>query len=80
MLPNCCGCSARARGIVEGAGDRRSTKLLNDNRRTIAKYRQWAQQHGLLEGPLPSTADLHQLVDRTLPRPLPPQQTSSLAT
>ena len=67
------------RVLREGAGDRRSTKLLNYNRRTIAKYRQWAQQHGLLEGPLPATADLHQLLGRTLPRPLPPQQTSSLA-
>lgn len=67
------------RVLREGAGDRRSTKLLNYNRRTIAKYRQWAQQHGLLDGPLPATADLHQLLERTLPRPLPPQQTSSLA-
>jgi transposase len=62
-----------------GAGDRASTKLLNYNRRTIAKYRQWAQQQGLLEGPLPATADLHRLLEATLPRPLPPQQTSSLA-
>jgi transposase len=68
------------RVLREGAGDRRSTKLLNYNRRTIAKYRQWAQQQGLLQGPLPAAADLHQLMDRTLPRPLPPQQTSSLAT
>lgn len=67
------------RVLREGAGDRRSTKRLNYNRRTIAKYRQWAQQHGLLDGPLPATADLHQLLERTLPRPLPPPQTSSLA-
>ena len=67
------------RVLREGAGDRRCTKLLNYNRRTIARYRQWAQQQGLLEGPLPATADLHRLLDRTLPRPLPPQQTSSLA-
>src|SRR5919204_4607497 len=62
-----------------GTGDRASTKLLNYNRRTIAKYRHWAQQQGLLEGPLPAPAELHQLLERTLPRPLPPQQTSSVA-
>jgi len=67
------------RVLREGTGDRASTKLLNYNRRTVAKYRQWAQEHGLLEGPLPAPAALHQLLDRTLPRPLPPQQTSSLA-
>ena len=67
------------RVLREGAGDRRSTKLLNDHRRTIARYRQWAQQHGLLDGPLPSPAALPHLLDTTLPRPLPPQQTSSLA-
>jgi transposase len=67
------------RVLREGTGDRASMKLLHYNRRTIAKYRRWAQQQGLLEGPLPATAELHQLLERTLPRPLPPQQTSSLA-
>jgi hypothetical protein len=67
------------RVLRSGAGDRASTKLLNYNRRTIAKYRHWAAQHGLLAGPLPPAAELHRLLDATLPRPLPPQQTSSLA-
>lgn len=67
------------RVLRAGTGDRASTKLLQYNRRTVAKYRQWAQEHGLLDGPLPAPAVLHQLLERTLPRPLPPQQTSSLA-
>ena len=67
------------RVLRAGTGDRTSTKLLHYNRRTVAKYRQWAQEHGLLDGPVPATAELHRLLDRTLPRPLPPQQTSSLA-
>jgi hypothetical protein len=64
------------RVLREGTGDRASTKLLTSNRRTIATYRQWAQQQGLLEGPVPATAELHQLPERTLPRPLPSMSAS----
>jgi hypothetical protein len=69
------------RVLRSGAGDRASMQLLHYNRRTIAKYRRWAQAQGLLDvtRPLPPVAELHRLVEATLPRRLPPQQTSSLA-
>jgi transposase len=50
------------------------------NRRTIARYRIWAEQHGLLDPqhPLPPLEDLQQLAGRTLAVPLPPQTVSSV--
>jgi transposase len=49
------------------------------NRRTIMRYRSWAQQHGLLDsqGPLPSLEEMQALLARTLPPPAPPPQTIS---
>ena len=69
------------RVLRAGAGDRAGTQLLHFNRRTIAKYRRWAQAQGLLDPQraLPPAAELHRLLGATLPRRLPPQQTSSLA-
>ncbi len=48
------------------------------NWRTIQRYRSWAEQHALLEGPLPSLEDLQQLLSSSLPSPSPPQTISSL--
>jgi transposase len=62
-----------------GESDRRITHLLGHNRRTIAKYREWAVTHGLLEGPLPPEGELHGLLARTMPGTPPPQQVSTLA-
>src|SRR5437667_36025 len=62
-----------------GASDRRITHLLGHNRRTIAKYREWAVAHGLLEGPLPPAGEMHGLLARTMPDTPPPQQVSTLA-
>ena len=62
-----------------GESDRTLTHLLGHNRRTIAKYRQWAQEQGLLVGPLVDNQALQALLTRTLPPPAPPQQTSTLA-
>ncbi len=62
-----------------GTTERRVARLLGANRGTIRRYHIWAQQQGLLEGPLPDAAQLHALLDRTLPPALPPQQTSSVA-
>lgn len=51
------------------------------NRRTIARYRAWAEQQGLLDHtqPLPALAALQHLVATTLTIPPPPQTVSSLA-
>ena len=48
------------------------------NRRTIQRYRRWAQEQGLLSGSLPPIEQLHALVATTLTLPPPPQTTSSV--
>lgn len=62
-----------------GESDRTITQVLRCNRRTVAKYRTWAQTHDLLSGPLPTSAALHQLLARTRPETAPPQQVSTVA-
>ena len=42
------------------------------NRRTIDRYRAWAEQHALLTDPIPPLAELQQLVSTTLTIPPPP--------
>ena len=48
------------------------------DRRTVKKYREWAEQQGLLEGELPDLGTLHRLLEETLPTPMPPQNVSSV--
>src|SRR5690349_9837220 len=49
------------------------------NRRTLARYRTWAQTHGLLDPtrPLPALEEFQQLLATTLEAPAPPPQTVS---
>jgi transposase len=62
-----------------GDSDRQIARLLGHNRRTVARYRSWATEQGLLQGELPSVAELHCRLTTTLPPPVPPQQVSSVA-
>jgi hypothetical protein len=64
--------------LRHGASDRTLTRVLRHNRRTIAKYREWAMQHGLLAGELPSAAQVQALHAATLPALPPPQQCSTV--
>jgi transposase len=48
------------------------------NRRTIRRYRVWAEQHKLLDQPLPPLQELQHLVSTTLQPATPPQTVSSL--
>ena len=48
------------------------------DRRTVKRYRQWAQDQGLLGGPLPPLEELHPLITQTLEDPPPPQNISSV--
>jgi hypothetical protein len=65
--------------LRRGASDRTLTQALGLNRRTIAKYRRWAQDQRLLEGSdLPGAAELEAELHRAFPSQTPPQQTSSL--
>ncbi len=64
-----------------GESERSITALLGYNRRTIHRYRAWAQTQSLLDPAtaLPDAATIQALLDRTLPPVSPPQQTSSVA-
>src|SRR5438128_10289013 len=62
-----------------GESDYTISAVVGHNRRTVARYRQWAQEQGLLEGELPAVGELHRLVQTTWPRRLPAHQVSSLA-
>jgi len=48
------------------------------DRRTVQRYRQWAETQKLLEGDLPTLTELQALLDRSLPEPTPPQNVSSV--
>jgi transposase len=62
-----------------GESDRTIARVLGHNRRTVVRYREWAREHGLLSGELPPALQLQRLLATSLPRVLPPQQTSSVA-
>jgi len=65
--------------LRDGVSDREIAALVGLNRRTVSRYRRWATQQHLLEGPLPNLGELHEQLQATLPVHLPPQQTSSVA-
>ena len=47
--------------VRAGVSDRRIAQDLKLNRRTVKRYREWAQEQGLLEDGLPSLEALQQL-------------------
>ena len=64
--------------VRRGESDRAISRDLKLNRKTVRKYREWGAEQGLLEGELPSQAELHQRLEATLPAVAPPQQVSSV--
>jgi transposase len=64
------------RHIREERSDRQIGKDLDVDRRTVKRYRQWAQEQGLMEGELPDHQSLLKLLDETLPEKMPPQNSS----
>jgi transposase len=66
------------RQLQQGQSNRAVERDTGIHRKTVARYRAWAQQQGLLEGPLPSLSELRRLLDETWPRPSPPQNISSV--
>ncbi|MBU1877882.1 MAG: IS21 family transposase [Chloroflexi bacterium] len=62
-----------------GQSNRAVAQALGINRKTVARYRAWATEQGLLTGPLPPLGELHQLLAATLPGTPPPQNVSSVA-
>ncbi len=57
--------------------DRRIAKAMQLDRRTVAKYRDWARTQHMLEGELPDHATLHALAKETLDPITPPPQNQS---
>ena len=63
----------------QAASDRAVQRATGVHRHTVKRYRAWAVAQGLLRAaPLPSLAELQQLVDATLAEPKPPQNASSV--
>jgi transposase len=58
--------------------DRQIASDLRLNRRTVRRYRGWAQEQGLLSGELPAVEELQARLAVTLPERIPPQNRSAL--
>jgi len=66
------------RRFQQGQSNRQIARDLGVNRKTVDRYRAWAVEQELLEAPLPSLGDLHQLLEATLKRSSPPQNASTV--
>jgi transposase len=66
------------RRLRQGESNRAVAEAMRIDRKTVGRYRSWATEQGLLDGPLPSLGELHQLLEETMSSPLPPQNTSSV--
>jgi len=66
------------RQMRQGLSDRAVAKATGVNRKTVARYRSWATEQGLLTGPLPPLGKLHRLLEETMPSAPPPQNVSSV--
>lgn len=61
-----------------GESERAIARALSIGRPTVKKYRSWGLKMGLLEGELPSTPELHALLQSTMPETTPPQTVSAV--
>jgi transposase len=68
------------RYLRASSSDRAVQRDTGLHRKTIKRYRQWAAEHQLLDGPLPSLEELQVLVEKTLktPQPTTPLQPSTV--
>lgn len=64
------------RHIREGRSDRQIGKDLGVDRRTVKRYRNWAQEQELMSGELPDHEGLLKRLDKTMPEKMPPQNSS----
>jgi len=67
--------------VLQIRAERRDRQIQRDtgiDRRTVKRYREWAQEQGLLEGPMPDQETLQALVDRTLKDKDLPQNQSTV--
>lgn len=61
------------RRLQRGQGERAVARDLGLSRKTVAKYRAWAEAEGLLGGPLPDPAQVQAALERTRPATPPPR-------
>jgi hypothetical protein len=66
------------RHLQRGQSNRAVAKALGIDRKTVARYRTWATEQGLLKESLPSLSELQRLVEETLDNSPPPQNESSV--
>jgi len=66
------------RRVRLGESDRAIVKALGVSRKTVRKYRQWAEQAGLPAGELPPSEQLSALLQTSLPEAPPPQTPSAV--
>ena len=64
---------------IQGNGsDRAVARETGAHRKTVTRYRRWAEAQGLLAGPLPPLEEMHELLARTCTALAPPQVISSV--
>jgi len=61
-----------------GVSQRQIEREMQINRRTVKKYREWAEEHGLLTGELPPLEELQELLGKSMPETQPPQNVSTV--
>ena len=66
------------RQVRAGESDWQIHKAVGVNRRTIRKYREWAQHEGLLSGALLPIEELEKRLQQSFPETSPPHQQSTL--
>jgi len=66
------------RQMRHGRSDRAVEDATGVDRKTVARYRAWAAEQGLLDGPLPPLGELHRLMKATMKTTAPPQNVSSV--
>lgn len=66
------------RRLRTGQSNKAIHEELGVHRSTVKKYREWAEEHKLLEGEMPDLETLWELLDETLPQAPPPRQVSSV--
>jgi len=65
------------RHMQDEPSNRKIEQQTGIDRRTVKRYREWAKEQKLLEGPLPSHEELLRLLEETLPEKKPPQNQST---
>jgi len=60
--------------IQAGSSNRQIERDLNVDRRTVKRYRDWAEEQDILAGDLPEIEYLQELLEKTLADRQPPQK------